>query len=151
MNEGAVMSFIEWNVNLYTGLPDVDQQHNKLVALVNRLTEVSGEDAEVLDQAFLQLQDYVIEHFTHEERLMDEAQIDPEHVKYHKNAHALFVAKIAELWETRASDEDQTLNDMLEFLKSWILQHILQTDRKMAGKVHEKLGTEAPHNMFTHF
>jgi hemerythrin len=40
---------------------------------------------------------------------------------------------------------------MLEFLKSWILQHILQTDRTMAGEVHEKMGTEAPHNMFTHF
>jgi hemerythrin len=145
------MSFIEWNVNLYTGLPDVDQQHNKLFALVNRLTEVSEHNQDVLDQAFQELKDYAIEHFTLEERLMDEAKIDPVHIDYHKNAHALFVAKVAGLWETRDNDDGRTLNEMLEFLKSWILQHILQTDRKMASEVHEKMGTEAPHNMFQHF
>jgi hemerythrin len=145
------MSFIEWNVNLYTGLPDVDQQHNKLVALVNRLTEVSENNAETLDQAFLELKNYVIEHFSLEEQLMDEAQIDPEHIRYHKNAHALFVAKVAELWADRSNGTGQPLNDMLEFLKAWILQHILQTDHKMAGEMHNKLGTAAPHNMFTHF
>ena len=145
------MGFIEWNVNFYTGLPEVDQQHNKLVALANRLSETSEDDAEVLDSAFQELKDYIVEHFTLEEQLMAEAQIDAVHFRYHKNAHALFVAKIAELWDARDSDTGQTLPEMLEFLKSWILQHILQTDRRMAYEVHEKMGTKAPHNMFTHF
>ena len=145
------MGFIEWNVNFYTGLPDVDQQHNKLVALANRLSETPEEDAEILDRAFQELKDYIVEHFTLEERLMEEAQIDPTHLNYHKNAHALFVVKIADLWEARAEGSGQTLPEMLEFLKTWIMQHILQTDRRMAYEVHDKMGTSAPHNMFTHF
>lgn len=145
------MGFIEWNVNFYTGLPDVDQQHNKLVALANRLSETPEEDAEILDRAFQELKEYVVEHFSLEERLMEEAQIDPTHLHYHKNAHALFVAKIADLWEARAEGSGQTLPEMLEFLKTWIMQHILQTDRRMAYEVHDKMGTNAPHNMFTHF
>jgi hemerythrin len=145
------MSFIEWGVDFYTGLPDVDLQHKKLVALANRLSKVSEADPALIAQAFQELKDYVLEHFSLEERLMDEAKISPDHIKYHKHAHAIFVAKIAELWEARDEDNGQTLNVMLEFLKSWILQHILQTDRKMASEVHGKLGSEAPHNMFTHF
>lgn len=145
------MIFIEWDVNFYSGLPDVDQHHRKLITLANRLSEVPHGKTEILDQAFLELRDYISEHFSLEERLMQEAQIDAVHFKYHRGAHALFVAKVTQLWNSRNNDTDQDLKEMLKFLKSWILQHILQTDRKMAQEIHEKLGTDAPHNMFTHF
>lgn len=145
------MSFIEWDINFYTGLPEVDQQHNKLVALANRLSEISEDSPEILDQSFRELKDYISEHFSLEERLMEETKVDADHFKYHKNAHTLFVAKVAELWDSRNSGTGQNLQEMLDFLKSWILQHILQTDRKMASEVHAKLGTDAPHNMFTHY
>lgn len=145
------MSIIQWGVDFYTGLPDVDRQHLKLVALANRLSEVADDQPEALDQAFRELQDYILEHFSLEERLMEEAKIDADHLKYHKHAHALFVAKITELWDARNRGSGQTLEEMLIFLTSWILQHILQTDRRMAIEVHAKLGTSAPHNMFTHF
>ncbi|NTV96516.1 MAG: hemerythrin family protein [Thiobacillus sp.] len=145
------MACIQWGVDFYTGLPDVDQQHNKLVALANRLCEAAKHDPELLSQAFEALKDYVVEHFSLEERLMDEAGIDSDHIRYHKHAHALFVAKVAELWEGRNDDEGDTLNEMLAFLTTWILQHILHTDREMASAIHTTLGTEAPHNMFTHY
>lgn len=145
------MSFIEWGVNFYTGLPDVDQQHKKLVALANRLSEVSEDKPEVLEQAFQELKAYILEHFSLEERLMEQAKVNDDHFNYHKNAHAIFIAKVAELWDAKTDGSGGTLQQMLDFLKSWILQHILQTDRRMALEVHEKLGTEAPHNMFTHF
>ena len=41
------MSLIEWNVDFYTGLPEVDRQHNTLVALVNRLSQASEAEPEV--------------------------------------------------------------------------------------------------------
>jgi len=145
------VSFIAWDANFYTGLPDVDQQHRKLIALANRLSEVSQGKPEILDQAFRELRDYISEHFSLEERLMKEAQIDAGHFHYHRSAHALFVVKVSELWDSRNNDTDQSLREMSEFIKSWILQHILQTDRKMALEIHMKLGTDAPHNMFTHF
>lgn len=145
------MAFIEWNVNFYTGLPDVDLQHNKLVGLANRLSETPEYEAESLEQAFRELHAYIVEHFSLEERLMEEAGVDDEFFRHHKSSHEAFVAKVADLWDGRNEDAGQTLEDMLEFLKTWILQHILQSDRRMAHEVHNKMGSEAPHNMFTHF
>lgn len=145
------MGFIQWGADFYTGIPDIDEQHRRLVALANRLADTSRSDSEVLAQAFEELRTYVIEHFSLEEKQMVDAQIDPEHLRYHKNAHALFAAKVTELWEAYRRGADGTLDELLGFLKTWILQHILHTDRTMAVKIHEKLGVNAPHNMFTHF
>lgn len=145
------MGIIEWNVNFYTGLPEVDSQHQRLVALANRLSEVDRDQPEVLEQAFQELRDYARDHFSEEERLMAEAGIDPEHLRYHKNAHALFVSRLSGLWAARQDATGETMAKLLDFLTTWILQHILHTDRKMALEVHERLGTRAPHNMFTHF
>lgn len=145
------MSLIQWGVDFYTGLPEVDDQHRRLVALANRLSETPRSDPEVLSQTFEELKAYVLEHFSTEEKSMVEAHIDPEHIRYHKNAHALFAAKVTAMWEAYRQGADDTFAEVLSFLKTWILQHILHTDRQMALKIHEKLGSEAPHNMFTHF
>lgn len=145
------MSLIQWGVDFYTGLPEVDDQHCRLVALANRLSETSLVSPSSLNQVFQELRDYIVEHFSLEERLMDEAQIDSEFLNYHKNAHSLFVAKVENLWGDFNQGADTTPDETLAFLKTWIIQHILHTDRLMAQKIHEKLGTEAPHNMFTHF
>lgn len=145
------MNFIQWDVNFFTGLPEVDEQHNRLIALTNRLSETPADAPEHLEQAFAELRDYIAKHFSLEERLMEEAGIDADHFRYHKNAHALFVARVAELWASRNKDAEASLQEMLDFLKTWILQHILQTDCKMAREIHARLGTNAPHNMFTHY
>lgn len=145
------MNFIQWDVNFFTGLPEVDQQHNRLIALTNRLSEMPADAPENLEQAFAELRDYIAEHFSLEERLMEEAGIDADHFQYHKKAHSLFVARVAELWDSRNRGTEENLQEMLDFLKTWILQHILQTDRKMAREIHARLGTDAPHNMFTHY
>jgi hemerythrin len=145
------MSLIQWGVDFYTGLPDIDEQHRRLVALANRLADTPRSDADVLARAFEELRTYVIEHFSLEEKQMTEAQIDPEHLQYHMNAHALFAAKVTDLWGAYGRGADGTFEELLGFLKTWILQHILHTDRVMALRIHEKLGVNAPHNMFTHF
>lgn len=110
------MGCVQWGVDFYTGLPDVDEQHNKLVALTNRLCETSKANPETLNQAFQELRDYASGHFSLEERLMDESGIDADHVIYHKNAHALFAPKVTELWGHRNDDDGQTLEEMLSFL-----------------------------------
>lgn len=145
------MGLIQWGVDFYTGLPDIDEQHRRLIALANCLGDTPRSDSEVLTQAFEELRNYIVEHFSLEEKQMAEAQIDPDHLRYHLNAHALFAARVTDLWEAHCSGADGTFEELLSFLKTWILQHILHTDRVMALRIHEKLGVNAPHNMFTHF
>jgi len=145
------MSLIRWGADFYTGIPDIDEQHRRLVALANRLADTPRSDSSVLAQAFDELSAYVVEHFSLEEQQMAEAQIDAEHVRDHKNAHALFAAKVTDLWEEYRGGAGGTFEELMSFLRTWIFQHILLTDRTMAVKIHEKLGDKAPHNMFTHF
>jgi hemerythrin-like metal-binding protein len=60
--------------DFFTGLPEVDRQHEALFALVNRLHDAKGHRAELLEQAFADLRDYVREHFATEERFMAESR-----------------------------------------------------------------------------
>jgi len=143
------MSVIEWGIHFYTGLEEVDRQHQRLIALANRLSEVADGQPEVLDQAFGELRDYARDHFSLEERMMEESQVDAELFRHHKHAHELFVLKLTDLWEARGKDPDLAMRELLDFLRTWIYQHILLTDRRMAMEIHMKRGTEAPHNMFT--
>lgn len=145
------MSVIEWGIHFYTGLEEVDRQHQRLIALVNRLNEAADGQPEILDGAFAELRDYARDHFSLEERLMEESGVDAELLAQHKRAHVLFGQKLTDLWQARSGRPERALRELLEFLNTWVYQHILLTDRRMAMEIHMKKGTEAPHNMFTHY
>lgn len=145
------MSLMQWSVSYFTGLPEVDRQHETLFGLVNRLYEARGHRAEILDQAFADLRDYVREHFTLEEKLMAEAGLDAGYIARHHAAHVNFIMRIDELWEFHRAGNESAAEDLLGFLMAWLREHILHTDRNMALDIHAKLGTKAPHNQFAHF
>ncbi|MDP2822936.1 MAG: hemerythrin family protein [Sulfuritalea sp.] len=145
------MAGIQWGLDFYTGLPEVDRQHQQLFALINRLGEAKSKQPEVIDRAFAELRDYVREHFALEEQLMAEAQVDAGHQAQHLAAHAGFAVRLNELWQARTDGSEFATDELLEFLTNWLMRHILHTDRNMALEIHTRMGTEAPHNMFEHF
>lgn len=145
------MKTVQWGLDYYTGLPEVDRQHQELFALINRLNAAKSCSPETLDQVFVELRDYVRDHFGLEEQLMAEAQVDAEHYAQHKAAHEGFVARLDQLWQARGEDSEWVAEEMVAFLTKWLVQHILLTDRKMALEIHTRMGTQAPHNMFEHF
>lgn len=145
------MSVMHWSVSYYTGLPEVDRQHEALFGLVNRLYDARGDRADVLDQAFAELRDYVREHFSLEEALMAESGIDAGYIARHHAAHENFVMRVDELWNFHRAGSESAADELLGFLMAWLREHILHTDRKMALEIHARMGTEAPHNQFAHF
>lgn len=145
------MTHIQWGLDCYTGLPDVDRQHEQLFALINHLDDAKARSPESIEQAFADLRDYIREHLALEEHLMAEANIDAAHYVQHRAAHAKFVARVNELWQTHCDGSETAADELVEFLTSWLKHHILHTDKKMALEIHSRMGTEAPHNMFSHF
>lgn len=145
------MAVMQWSVDYYTGLPEVDRQHEALFGLVNRLHDARAHQAEVLAETFTDLRDYVREHFSLEERLMAEAGLDPAYMARHHGAHENFVRRLDELWDAHRSGSDSAAEELLGFLVAWLREHILHTDRNMALEIHTRMGTEAPHNQFAHF
>ena len=145
------MTVMQWSVDFFTGLPEVDRQHEELFALVNRLHDAKGQRTELLEQAFADLREYVREHFATEERFMAESGLDVAYIARHRAAHDNFVMRINELWGIHLAGSETAADELLGFLTAWLMEHILHTDRKMALDIHARMGTGAPHNQFAHF
>ena len=128
------MEAFVWNQRFVTGLATVDLQHRHLVDLVNQvgdfLLESSGDEA-ALEAVFGELATYAVEHFTEEERLMAELQVDPRHTLAHTQHHRDFVTQLVSMWERRGQSSDPA--GMLHgYLASWLTVHILGEDQVMA-------------------
>ncbi|NJD08346.1 MAG: GGDEF domain-containing protein, partial [Methylococcaceae bacterium] len=71
------MESFQWSSNFVTGLADVDEQHHRLVDLINRFGAALGESDRIVVQematVFDQLVDYADYHFKEEEDLMQTA------------------------------------------------------------------------------
>ena len=145
------MAVIQWGVDCYTGLPEVDRQHEELFALVNRLHDAKTHRADLMGQVFADLSDYVRDHFALEEKLMRDAGVDAAHLAEHLAAHADFVASLTDFRRHSDAGSEGAADAVLAFLTDWLSQHVQSTDRRMAMEIHARMGTEAPHNMFAHF
>ncbi|MBL8427863.1 MAG: hemerythrin family protein, partial [Dechloromonas sp.] len=88
-----------WDDNFNTGLPTVDEQHRKLVALLNALAGhvAFKSEALVLDRLLDELADYTVYHFTSEEAIWREYLSNSEHEVEHRKTHALFVQEVMRL------------------------------------------------------
>jgi len=66
------MHEIEWHDSHSVGVPSIDDQHKRLLALTNRLfLAIMGEIGEMaLGDILNDLADYAVSHFTHEEGLL---------------------------------------------------------------------------------
>lgn len=138
-----------WNDNFATHIPIIDQQHQQLVALLNKLASslVRLTDVVDIEQVFVDLIDYVDYHFKIEEAIWREYfQDDPWYLN-HLQTHHSFSDIVADL-ELKVKDKDQekAISDIVRFLMQWLAFHILDQDRRMAFVVTEMksgLGLEA--------
>jgi len=84
-----------WNENFNTGIKTIDEQHRKLVRILNRLaTHVALEaDEIVVNSIFDELIDYTIYHFQTEEAIWHKhLPDDPLDIK-HQETHKEFATK----------------------------------------------------------
>jgi hemerythrin-like metal-binding protein/PAS domain S-box-containing protein len=127
-----------WDENFNTGLADVDEQHRKLVQLLNALAShvAFRRDPAGLAVVFDELAAYTVYHFDTEERLWREYLADDPAEVLHRAAHAGFVDEVLRL-RTALSDSTQrgVAEEALNFLVHWLASHILEADRAMAYTV----------------
>lgn len=134
------MALIEWSEALSIGFDEIDQDHMKLVEIVNNLNDaVTGELApENVARIFAELLSYTQWHFRHEERLMQtygyQAFFD------HKGEHDELMGRAAELNSRYQGGDESVPGALLPFLKEWLANHIQQTDKKLGAYLTEKMG-----------
>jgi len=132
------MRTFEWNSNFVTDLPSVDEQHHRLVELINALGErldgdnVSDRD---LEDLFRQLVEYASYHFAEEEALMRETGLDERHVEAHIAKHRSFIEELKLLKHNARSDVDNIATEVLDYLIHWLTYHFLGQDQNMARQI----------------
>lgn len=123
------MAFIEWDKKLSVGVSEFDEEHKKLIVMINSLHDAmkSGKGKELLAKILDEVTEYALKHFAHEEKLMVQYRY-PEH-KEHKAAHDHFVKTVVEL---RKQHDQQLLQagKLLKLLQDWLVSHINNIDKK---------------------
>lgn len=133
------MSYMKWSDAFVTGIEIIDTQHQGLVDMLNQLAElllhshaIHQHDTQNLVSGLLK---YVAEHFSTEEQLMEEYQIDPRHSLHHIHAHRDFAAKVG--YALEQFDDSQGISgiELLQFLSNWLVFHILGEDRRLVREI----------------
>jgi diguanylate cyclase (GGDEF)-like protein/hemerythrin-like metal-binding protein len=129
----------QWDESFLTGLDEVDQQHKRLVDLINRFGQSLFQAETIsnaeIDAVFSELVDYANYHFGDEEAMMAAAGVDQRHIDFHQSEHASFVAEVLHLREHADPTEPESLQPALKFLAHWLAYHILGVDRGMTRQV----------------
>lgn len=123
------MAFMEWNDSFSVNVAEIDEQHRKLIEMVNTFYDSIVEDKKAAFGDLLgSLNEYASYHFSTEEKYMDRFNY-PE-TEAHKKEHELFAAKALDV---KKRFEEGSLVVSLEisaFLRDWIADHVLGTDKK---------------------
>lgn len=133
------MAFIEWSDDLSVRIPEIDDQHKKLILIINALNEIGDEraDARATGKALVEMMDYMSYHFTYEERILMEAGY-PE-MDAHQGEHKAFSKKTYAYLESFKKRNSSLSKDMLRFLNDWLINHIKAVDGKYADFMADKL------------
>ena len=123
------MAFITWD-DRYSVDPAMDPQHKKFFEILNRLHDamLSGAGREIHNRTLLELAAYTRTHFRSEEALLGRRGY-PELVA-HKQMHEGFIAQVRELESKIAAGQHVLTVDLLQFVKTWLSDHILGADAK---------------------
>ena len=129
---------ITWSDKLNTGVPSVDEQHKKLVSMVNRMNHalLTGKANETVGRVLDDLIDYTASHFQHEERLM--TTHDFPGYNEHKRQHDELKQNVLDL-QRRFNEGSARLNvEVMVFLRNWLKGHIMGSDAAIGAFLTSK-------------
>lgn len=132
------MAYIEWNNSYSVKIMEIDNQHKKLVQMINELHEAmsKGKSKDILSPLLDNLASYTIEHFSLEEYYMDKFQYN--NASIHKKEHLDFISKVKTYQENLKDGKFLLSVQIMNFLRDWLLNHIMGTDQKYAQFFIEK-------------
>ena len=130
-----------WRDAYSVNIKVIDEQHKNLFKIGRSLYEmlkIKEECQSEIVKVLKELKEYIIYHFSEEEKYMKEYNYD-EYEK-HKLEHEFFIKKIKEF--NQQIDREKELfaftEEMQEFIADWIENHILRTDQRYSKFFNEK-------------
>jgi hemerythrin len=132
------MAFLTWGDQYMVNIAEIDAQHKKLFDMVNEMHDAmrAGKGDDVIGRTLDGLLGYVKTHFATEERYMTQHGF-PEYAA-HKKEHEDLTAKALDLHKQFKEGKPVLSFDVMDFLKTWLQNHILGTDKKYGPFLNSK-------------
>jgi hemerythrin-like metal-binding protein len=126
------MNILAWSKEYSLNIAQIDSQHQKLVSLVGSLFQAmrEGKGKEVLSRILADVINYTQTHFRTEEQLLS-LHGYPE-CAGHKKEHEVLTKHALTLQERFRKGEAALTVEVAEFLKNWLVNHILKMDKHYA-------------------
>ncbi|MDP4147119.1 MAG: bacteriohemerythrin [Bacillota bacterium] len=123
-----------WKEEYELGIEKIDNEHQKLFEIANKGYELLKNDFYVdkydrIMDIIVELKDYAQFHFSAEEEYL--ASIGYKKLFTHKIQHDYFMQKISNVnIKEIDNNQDKYIQDILDFIVTWIKEHILEKDRE---------------------
>jgi hemerythrin len=133
------LDLITWNNDLALNISEIDNQHKRLVNIMNELFDamMDGRGYEIIDDILNKLVEYADYHFATEEKYFDQFQyIESEK---HKEEHRYYSEQVNEI--KKALDEGKVIRegsdnilsvDLWKLLEGWLNDHLKNSDKNYA-------------------
>ena len=128
---------IVWSKEFETQVEVIDEQHQRLISIINDLTAAiqEGYEQKAIGDLLRALSDYTEYHFETEEWYFEVFKYDESEA--HQLEHQEFVKHIKELGAHHSDtglDENEP-KELLDYLQHWLREHILVNDKRFAAKL----------------
>jgi len=131
------MPLIEWNDVFMVNIAQMDEEHKKFIELINDFHKALSESRiqEKLTGLLDGLVKYAETHFSSEEKLLE--QYKCEELEKQREEHAVFMATMVELRKKYSMGHMVSAIDIMNFLKSWLIDHIMYEDKKYSDYIKQ--------------
>lgn len=137
MATGTALLF-PWNDTFSVQIGIIDMQHKNLVSIVNELHQAmaAGQGKQELGRILSSLIKYTQVHFKTEESFMESHRY-PKYI-VHKSEHEELTKTVLDFQSKFQEDEVGLTVEVMDFLKTWLSQHILGSDKKYTPFLNAK-------------
>ncbi|WP_321366359.1 bacteriohemerythrin [uncultured Desulfuromusa sp.] len=134
------MAIITWKKIYETGIVALDNEHQGLISQINKLYEAIRDkhEEEGLEATLTMLESYTVNHFQHEEKLMAEYHYPG--LADHQKSHQELIDAVQDLKQRASSGKDELARELLKLLRVWVLEHILDVDKKYGAFLESRGG-----------
>lgn len=133
------MAYFEWAEDMIIDHGAIDEDHKKLVDLVNELHTATsvGKGHEVIEKIMMNLMTYTKEHLLREEQIM--ASINFPNLERHKLGHQQFSEKLTTLQAQFEAGSIIVASQLSTVLRDWLSLHIRRSDKEIKVFLQKKL------------
>ena len=131
------MPVLQWSLQYELGIKEIDEQHHRLVNIINELLDSFNQEAElkVTKKVLDELEEYANLHFATEEKYFDKFQF--EGAEEHKAEHQKFKEELVALKNDLQGGKTTVPDDTLHLLINWFADHEQNFDKKYVSCFHE--------------